>query len=109
MERIITPEEKNLERAKRRVHKIKRFYRHLLVYILVNLFLIITQYINLDNNEAFFQFSTFSTAFFWGIGLIFHAANVFAKNMFLGNNWEERKINEYMNQNQNQKQNSKWE
>ncbi len=105
MERVKTPEEIQLERITKKVHKIKGFYKHLAAYVLVNLFLIATQYFQLEKGKTFFEFSTFSTAFFWGLGLLFHAINVFGKNIFLGENWEEKKINEYMNQNQN----TKWE
>ena len=35
-------------------------------------------------------------AFGWGIGLVFHAVKVFGLNPFFGKNWEERKIKEYM-------------
>lgn len=105
MERIRTAEELRLERITKRVKEIKGFYKHLSAYIFVNILLLCIHYFNLGKNEVFFKFSTFSTPFFWGIGLVFHAFNVFGKNAFLGANWEEKKINEYMNQNQN----SKWE
>ncbi|WP_262494777.1 2TM domain-containing protein [Kordia algicida OT-1] len=32
------------------------------------------------------------------MGLGFHAFNVFVKNGFLGSQWEERKIQQYMNE-----------
>jgi hypothetical protein len=35
-------------------------------------------------------------AFGWGIGLVFHAIKVFGLSPFFGKNWEERKIKEYM-------------
>lgn len=105
MERIKTPEEIRLQRITKRVQEIKGFYKHLGSYIIVNLILIGMVYYQLDKGEVFFKFSTFSTAFFWGIGLVFHAFNVFGKNAFLGPDWEEKKINEFMNQSQN----SKWE
>ncbi|MCK5638887.1 MAG: 2TM domain-containing protein, partial [Flavobacteriaceae bacterium] len=36
----------------------------------------------------------FTTAFFWGIGLMFHAYGVFGKNLLFSKDWEERKIKE---------------
>lgn len=105
MENLNTIEQQKLERAKKRVKAIAGFYKHLMVYILVNLFLITLKYINLDKGEVFFEFSTFSTAFFWGIGLVFHAFGVFGTNVFLGQDWEERKINEIMEK----EKKSKWE
>ncbi|SCX81613.1 2TM domain-containing protein [Flavobacterium caeni] len=93
------------ERAQKRVKALAGFYKHLAVYLLVNGFLIALKYFNLDPGEQFFEFGTFSTAFFWGIGLGFHALSVFGPNVFLGSDWEERKIKEIM---EREKRN-KWE
>lgn len=105
MERVRTQEEMRLDRITKRVKELKGFYKHLAVYLVVNVILLVVNYFQLKPGEEFFRFATFSTLFFWGIGLVFHAVNVFAKNIFLGSDWEEKKINEYMNQNQH----SKWE
>ena len=105
MERLKTPEDLRLQRITKKVKSIKGFYKHLTAYILVNLFLVALKYFQIENGEIFFELSTFSTAFFWGIGLAFHAANVFGKNVFLGDDWEEKKIKEFMDKNQN----TKWE
>lgn len=105
MERILTPDEIRLERAIKRVREIKGFYKHLAAYVLVNAFIIASKYFKLDPGEDFLSFSTFSVAFFWGIGLFFHAVNVFGKNAFLGADWEEKKIKEIMEK----KQETKWE
>jgi hypothetical protein len=85
------------ELAKKRVKKIKDFYIHLLVYLIINTYIII-QRSQGRSADDFFTFSTFSTAFFWGIGLTFHALNVFAKDIMFGRNWEEKKIKEYMDE-----------
>ena len=105
MENLSFIEQQRFERAQKRLKKISGFYKHLMVYVLVNLFLITLQFFNLDKGEKFFEFSTFSTAFFWGIGLAFHAMSVFGKNIFLGSNWEEKKIQEFMEK----EKTSKWE
>ncbi|WP_026705800.1 2TM domain-containing protein [Flavobacterium soli] len=105
MENLTEIERQKFERARKRVKSIAGFYKHLMAYILVNLFLISMKYFKLDPGENFFEFSTFSTAFFWGIGLAFHAAGVFGTNVFLGNDWEEKKIDELMKKNQG----NKWE
>lgn len=96
MKNLTEQQERKYLKAKKKVKAISGFYKHFLVYILVNLFLISLKYINLDPGEKFFEFSTFSTAFFWGFGVAFHAAGVFRRNIFLGQDWEERKINEIM-------------
>lgn len=83
------------ELAKKRVKKIKDFYIHLLVYLALNSFWLIGKAQN-RTFEEFFTFNTFSTALFWGIGIAFHAVNVFGKQLAFGKNWEEKKIKEYM-------------
>lgn len=105
MERLKTPEEVRLERATKRVQEIKGYYKHLASFVLVNAFLILINFLNLDQGETFWKFSTFSVAFFWGIGLFFHTLNVYGRNFFLGEDWEEKKIKEFMDR----KQNTKWE
>lgn len=91
-----------LERAKKRVKAISGFYRHLIVYLLVNVFLIALKSFSLDGDEKFFSLETFATAFFWGIGLAFHALGVFSENVLFGREWEERKIREIMEKEQKQ-------
>jgi len=105
MENLTNIEQQRFERATKRVKSIAGFYKHLIVYILVNIFLIVLKYYTLDNNEKFFEFSTFSTAFFWGIGLLFHGLGVFGSTVFFGKNWEEKKIQEIMNK----EKGHKWE
>lgn len=89
-------------RAKKKVEKIMGFYWHLASYIIVNAFIIIM--IARHSGEDFWSFGTFSTAFFWGIGLAFHALGVFGKNFLFKKEWEERKIAEYM-----EKERKRWE
>lgn len=89
-------EEQKYIRAKKKVKSIKGFYVHLAIYILVNLFLILTRVFSEDGWDNFWQWQTYNTALFWGIGIVFHAFNVFGMNFLLGSNWEERKIKEMM-------------
>ncbi|OIQ28364.1 MAG: hypothetical protein BM564_09855 [Bacteroidetes bacterium MedPE-SWsnd-G2] len=82
-------------RAKKKLDKLIGFYWHLASYIVVNIFIIILIMLNRDPEERW-HWSTFSTAFFWGIGLIFHFLGVFGPDLIFGKNWEEEKIKEYM-------------
>lgn len=92
------------ELAYKRVKKIKEFYVHVLVYTLVNIFLIVSSYYNDTwGIENFVRWEPFSTAFFWGIGLVAHGLSVFGRNLFLGSDWEEKKIKEMMDKDKNQK------
>ena len=79
--------------AKRRVKRMKRFYIHATVYVLVNLFIIAG---NTQEGESILNMDNYWTAIFWGIGLLAHGISVFVPNLFLGKDWEERKIRELM-------------
>jgi uncharacterized integral membrane protein len=100
-----TPDEIKYQQALKRVKRIKGFYTHLIVYIVINTMLLIVNYKNMDANENFWRWQTFSTVLFWGIGLLGHGLSVFLPTMVLGKDWEERKIRELM---EKEKQN-KWE
>lgn len=93
------------QRASKRVKAIVGFYKHLAVYIIINAFLLALKYFNMEEDETFYVFGTFSTSFFWGIGLAFHAVSVFGPTIFLGPDWEERKIKEIMDRDKH----NKWE
>ena len=97
-------EESNLKfiKAKNRVEKLKKFYNHLAVYIIVNL--IITGFKvsnNLDSWDNFISellsIDVLSSWTVWGVVLVIHFISV----VFF-HSWEERKIEEYMNK-ENQK------
>jgi len=92
--------------AYKRVKKIKGFYVHFLVYVLVNGFLLVRKFYN-QGEDDFWHWNTFDTALFWGIGIIAHASSVFGKDLFFCRNWEERKIKELMDKEKEQE--SKWE
>jgi len=90
------PDEIKYREAVRRVKRIKGFYTHALIYLVINIMIVIINIQNLNEGESYFQFHNFFTAFFWGIGLLAHGLSVFLPGMILGNNWEERKIRELM-------------
>jgi len=92
------------ELAFKRVKRIKGFYIHALVYVLVNAFIIISSFNRSEiGTEVFFKWGTYSTAFFWGIGLLAHGLSVFGRDLFFGDDWEERKIKEFMEKDKNEK------
>jgi hypothetical protein len=100
-------EQARLEKAKKKVKAIKGFYSHLAAYVIVNIILIVNHWADLEPGESFWHWSTFSTAFFWGIGLSCHAFGVFGTDVFLGADWEDRKIKELMEK--KQESHKKWE
>ena len=85
-------------RAKKQVQDIKEFYTNLASYLFVIPILIFINY----NTYWQFKWFVFPMAG-WGIGLAVHAFTVFG----YGRNWEERKIQEIMDRNQNNN-NQKW-
>ena len=82
------------QEAKKKVDSIKGFYSHLLVYLIVNSFIVTT--IVWNTNIDLLSFAALSTPFFWGIGLVSHALGVFGETLFFGRNWENRKIKKLM-------------
>lgn len=101
----LTPDEIKYQQALKRVKRIKGFYTHLMVYIVINAMLLIVQYKNMDSGDNFWRWQTFNTVFFWGIGLTAHGLSVFLPSFMMGKDWEERKIKQLM---EKEKQN-KWE
>jgi len=109
------------ERAQKRVKDLKDFYRHLRVYIVINLILVFLIYRGLDffgeravEDSGFndwLVWNIFGTPIIWGIGLGFHAVYVFViKSRSLKElkpkfykEWEERQIEKYMNEESNLK------
>jgi hypothetical protein len=85
-------------RAQKRLKEIKGFYWHAFWYVAVNIFIFVM--IASNSNGNIWNFGTFSTPIFWGIGLGFHALAVFGKNLFFSKSWEERKIKEFMDEDQ---------
>ncbi|HNP32776.1 MAG TPA: 2TM domain-containing protein [Flavobacterium sp.] len=84
--------------AKKQVDEIKGFYINLACYILVNLFLL---WINLKYSPEYLWF--FWPLLGWGIGLFFHAMKAFNFAPFLGKDWEEKKLKEFMDKEKNSK------
>ena len=88
-----TTEESRYLFAKKRVEKIKGFYIHTFITILLIPSLI---FINLKFTPEYhwFWFSVGGLL----IGLLFHWLGVFGPNVILGKEWEEKKLKEFMDQ-----------
>lgn len=99
-------EEAKYFEAYKRVKKVKGFYTHAMVYLVINVMIVILNIQDLESGESYFKMHNFFTAFFWGLGLLAHGLSVFLPNMILGNNWEEKKIQELMKKEKNSQ--NKW-
>jgi two-component system LytT family sensor kinase len=64
-------------RATARVAARLAFYRHAIVYLLVNLFLVVWNLVR-EPNHLWFQWVIFG----WGIGLVAHAVHVYSYRWF---------------------------
>jgi len=97
MERNYTEEER-YQRAQKRVEEIKGFYGNLTAYIVVNLALMAINLVTSPDHIWFYW-----PMLGWGIGVVFHGLRVFNYMPFLGKDWEERKMKEYMEQEERRK------
>lgn len=92
-------------KAKTKVDRIRGFYIHLIVYVVVNIGLSVFKIIrNIGNGETFTEAILDGMPYLiwmlWGIGLALHAFSVFGLPLILGENWEEDRIKKYMNEDQ---------
>lgn len=88
---MTTLEDIKLIKAKERVKSIKEFYDDVLRTALIILLLAAVNYVTSEFPWAIFP------AIGMSIGLLFKYLRTYEKNVFLGKPWEERKINELMN------------
>ena len=89
--------EEKRKRAKKRVEEIRGFYIHLMVYLVVNAFIVIVIMIQSRmQEEPLLRWPVLVTPFFWGIGLAFHALHVFGYGSWFGKKWERRMIEKFM-------------
>ncbi len=106
---------KKLRHAQKRVKNIKGFYRHLTVYILMNIIIFIFEIAAFNlfagkgidpNGLRWLRWNMMGIPLVWGVGLLFHAIYVFVlKSGTLSDlkpkllkDWEERQIAKYMNE-----------
>lgn len=90
-------ESERYKRARKRLDQIKGFYRHLLIYLVVNILIIgFFMYKAHAEGESLLTLDTFELAIFWGLGLGVHAFSVFGLDLLIGRKWEEKKIRKYM-------------
>ncbi|MBT8178077.1 MAG: 2TM domain-containing protein [Flavobacteriaceae bacterium] len=81
-------------RAKKKVEEIRGFYGNLTAYLIVIPVLAWFNYRTTDFPWVIFP------AVGWGLGVILNGLCAFGYSPILGKNWEERKIKEYMSDNQ---------
>lgn len=80
--------------AKKRVGEMKSFYTNVMMYVIFICALAgFNYYVNEFRNPWFLW-----AAFGWGIGIFFQAIKVFKWTPFMGKNWEDRKMKQFMDE-----------
>ncbi|WP_139489353.1 2TM domain-containing protein [Brevibacillus dissolubilis] len=85
------------EEARRRVKKLKGFYSHLLVFLLVNALLFTVNMLQ-DTDKIWFIYPLGG----WFIGLFFHGMGVFNTFSLFSKDWEDKKIQEFIDRNKDE-------
>lgn len=86
------------KQAKKRVAALRGFYAHLFMYVIVNIVLIIINFI-FTPRFLWFLFPLLG----WGVGLLAHAVFGFGLFGFFTKEWEEQKIEEIIEHEKNKK------
>jgi hypothetical protein len=98
-------EGRKLKRAVQRVEEIKKFYKHVVAYVLINLFFGFIWNFSFKLVGDFIVSNQFNGGdqkhlpiwFLWGIFLTLHGLKTFVFPNLFGKDWEEKKVKEYMN------------
>ena len=107
MDRQFTQDQKYIL-VRKRVEKISKFYKHVAIYFLVNIFLTAIFIAGDINNgaafsEVLFDNRNYKIWMYWGILIAFQALNTFGLTWFFNEKWEERKIKSYMKEQNNRR------
>lgn len=70
---------------------MKAFYSNLIAFVLINGMLFVITLLTSPKSWWFYW-----VTLFWRIGLVIHAVTAFGGGQFLGKEWEDKKIKEYM-------------
>jgi uncharacterized protein YacL len=94
------------EMAKERVHKLKKFYIHLFIYAIAVVVYVLKTYFGAPLNFWPIHFLNEFVMCVWTFIIAVKAIRIFFKEHFFGTNWEQRKINEILEKENNS--NKKW-
>ena len=95
-----------IELARERVHKLRRFYVHLFIYLVVLLIYISKTYFDAPFNFIPFRYINETVVWIWTFVIAVKSFKLFIKDQFLGANWEQNKIKEIIEKENNV--NNKW-
>ncbi|SRX75839.1 2TM domain-containing protein [Aequorivita antarctica] len=89
-------------KAKRRVAEIKKFYSSLMFYVIFIAALAGLNYYVNELRHPWFLWAAFG----WGIGIFFQAIKVFQWTPFIGKDWEDRKMKQFMEEEEKKNKNN---
>jgi hypothetical protein len=95
------------KKAEKKVKRIKGFYCHLTVYLIVNSLILILGYGGFQyileaysgtdpDFTVWIIWNIFGTPLFWGIGLMIHWIRVFGPGLKFVREWEERQMRKFL-------------
>lgn len=83
--------ERAYNEAKKKVKKLKDFYQNLVLYVVICVFLFgLNLYLKPNNLWSLW------IVFGWGFALVLQAIRIFLPNIFFSKEWEEKRINEFL-------------
>jgi len=94
MKLIENTSEERYKRALAKVKKMKNFYIHLTIYLI---FVVVFIWMNFGSGG--FPWALFPIVG-WGMGILGHASDTFDHKLFFGRAWQDRKIREIMDKEQ---------
>ncbi|WP_185965310.1 2TM domain-containing protein [Flavobacterium franklandianum] len=87
--------EERYYKARKRVEEIKGFHGHLIAFTVVNAGVFVINILT-SPNYLWFDYWFYWQLLIWAIGVVFHGMIVFNYMPFLGKDWENQKISEFM-------------
>jgi hypothetical protein len=89
-------------KAKKKVKSLRRFYIHLFIFLIINITLFF-KLIMLEKDESLdtFVWLVLNVMITWSIGLIIHAWCVFEGKILFSKDYEDKKIQEFMQNDKN--------
>lgn len=89
--------------AMKRVERLRKFYTHIMAYVIITIAILLVRVLRDHIYNDLFDIIMSNTILFfvwlgWSIGLIVHAFILFILPLFIGKDWKEKKIREFMNE-----------
>lgn len=84
-------EEQRYKEARKKVRRLRNFYSHVAMYVVVSTFL---TFVNWFSSPGHWWVKWVWIG--WGIGVFFNGLGLYKRNIIFSDEWEERKIKEEM-------------